>query len=197
MQHLETFSGFVQPRGRVHSELHCTHCNYRYETGVCTSSLPLSVQEMGKGIVESSEIAAEIVGLSAQSILRWTRSLFISLATWSEPIGNFDDGQIEHQLSSEQGCGSANHSSLVHDERFQLKAREFGRQHANKKGEPNMTVAMFQQWVQDTFDKDIYKEIARLWLHKLGFQQRSHTNCVYFDGHDREDVVIDRQQFLS
>ncbi len=150
-----------------------------------------------KGIVESAEIAAELIGVSAQSIRVWAKFFFVSLATWSEPIDNFDDEQVEQVLSSERGQGAENFNSLVQEESFQLEARQFVRQNANKKGEPNLTAEMFQQWVCDKYRTKICKETARVWLHKLGFDQRCHSKGVYFDGHDREDVVAHRKQFVS
>ena len=43
----------------------------------------------------------------------------------------------------------------------------------------------------------IKKEAARLWLHKLGLSWRSAKKTVYFDGHERDDVVAYRQQFVQ
>ena len=69
------------------------------------------------------------------------------------------------------------------------------RDNANKKGEPNLTVEMFRVWVNKKYDCNICKETARKWLHKLGFQQVNHTKGVYFDGHERVDVVKYRGDF--
>ena len=80
---------------------HGAECIARYIAHTATTEMKrafalqifLSVyKKWDKGIVESPEIAAEMVGLSAQSILRWTCSFFISLATWSEPIGSMEYG---------------------------------------------------------------------------------------------------------
>ena len=40
-------------------------------------------------------------------------------------------------------------------------------------------------------------ETARVWLHLLGLSQKNHQKGVFFDGHDREDVVEDRSNFLD
>ena len=39
--------------------------------------------------------------------------------------------------------------------------------------------------------------VARTWLHHLGFHPCDHQKGVYFDGHEREDVVTYRQKFLD
>jgi len=38
---------------------------------------------------------------------------------------------------------------------------------------------------------------AREWLHMLGWEYKDHSKNIYFDGHEREDVVADRHQFLQ
>ena len=40
-------------------------------------------------------------------------------------------------------------------------------------------------------------ETARRWLHRLGFSVVSSGKGVYFDGHERDDVVSDRLQYLQ
>ncbi len=56
----------------------------------------------GKRIMESSEIAAELLGHSPQTIHRWVNSFFTSLASWIEPIENYDDEQIQQELSTQK-----------------------------------------------------------------------------------------------
>ena len=48
-----------------------------------------------------------------------------------------------------------------------------------------------------TYSKKVYQETARRWLHELGFSRVHHQKGVYFDGHDRSDVVADRLKFLA
>ena len=61
----------------------------------------------------------------------------------------------------------------------------------------NLTVEMFRVWVTENYDCNICKETARKWLHKLGFKQVNHTKEVYFDGHERTDIVKYRGAFLD
>ena len=70
-------------------------------------------------------------------------------------------------------------------------------QTAVKRGEPNLTADMFQKWVQEQFHYEICTETARLWLRSLGFSQKYHKKGVYFDGHERQDVVEYWKQFVQ
>ena len=84
-----------------------------------------------------------------------------------------------------------------------LKAAEWVRENAFKKGEPNMTARSFCFWVNDEllpscvlppqYPRQITVPIARRWLHHLGFTPRNHRKGVYIDGHEREDVVEHRK----
>ena len=50
---------------------------------------------------------------------------------------------------------------------------------------------------QITVNKSISIKTARIWLHKLGLTPQSRKKGIYFDGHEREDVIQYRQQFLK
>ena len=56
---------------------------------------------------------------------------------------------------------------------------------------------MFAVWVKEEYGLDISEETARLWLHSLGFGCTHHQKGVYFDGHERQDVVQYRSEFLT
>ena len=104
---------------------------------------------------------------------------------------------IESELSSERGVHHSNPSSLIHDEQFKLAARQYVRENSYKKGEPNLTIGKFSEWVETAYNMKIHHETARRWLHELGFSRVHHQKGVYFDGHDRSDVVADRMEFLE
>ena len=55
---------------------------------------------------------------------------------------------------------------------------------------------MFQMLVQEQFHY-VISETARLWLCSLGFSQKYHKKGVYFDGHERPDVVEYGEQFVQ
>ena len=107
------------------------------------------------------------------------------------------DESIEDELSSEQSHCHSCPWSLIHDEEFQLEARTYIHQNAYVKGEPNLTADMFGEWVVSKFNTKAHKETARRWLHELGFSCVHHQKGVYFDGHDRADIVAYRNIFLA
>ena len=45
--------------------------------------------------------------------------------------------------------------------------------------------------------KTISVETARIWLHNLGWDYKDHSKNIYFDGHERDDVVTYRNQFIN
>ena len=110
----------------------------------------------------------------------------ISAYSCLEGIG---DDFISAELSSEHGASSVK-DRIIHNGNFKLAARSFVRENAYKKGEPNMTVQMFKDWMKSTYDLDVCHEIARLYLKTLGFNQVDHQKGVFFDVHEREDVVV-------
>ena len=52
-------------------------------------------------------------------------------------------------------------------------------------------------WVKENYEVDISKSSMSNWLHDLGFSYQQFTKGVYFDGHEREDVVKDRESYLK
>ncbi len=71
------------------------------------------------------------------------------------------------------------------------------KENACRKGMPNLTVEMFRSWIDNEHECIVSKETARKWLHVLGVKQVNHQKGVYFDGHERDDVVAYRKQFLD
>ena len=73
-----------------------------------------------------------------------------------------------------------------------------------------MTAADFCRYVNDEllhpdggeviphgFPRQISVETARKWLHELGFSVKQKKKGIYVDGHDHEDVIQYREQFLD
>ncbi len=148
----------------------------------------------GCNITEAAKMAADVSGCSAETVRQWASSFFIAIGGSPE---NIDADFVYEELSSHRGHGSGNQSYIIHDEDFRLRAREFVRSHASIKGEPNLTVHQFRDWIEATFGVCVCDSTARVWLHHLGFSQKNHQKGVFFDGHDREDVVKDRVDFLN
>jgi len=70
-----------------------------------------------------------------------------------------------------------------------------------------MTAKSFCQWVNDqllpshdlppNLPRAISVRTATRWLHQLGYRPQSHKKGAYVDGHEREDVVKSREEFLK
>ena len=88
-------------------------------------------------------------------------------------------------------------TSLIHDEEFQMKAREYVRENAYVRGKPNLTALHFAQWVKKESEVEICEQTARFWLQKLGFSYQMFSKGVFFDGHERADVIEHRNKYLE
>ena len=117
------------------------------------------------------------------------------LSATSVSSDNVTDEFITSELFSNRGHHVTN--TPLHDEEFRLAAREFIRSNACKKGEPNLTGKMFANWIESSYGKQVSGRTAVRWLHDLGFSQISHHKGVFFDGHDREDVVAYCNELLK
>ena len=101
-------------------------------------------------------------------------------------------------LDSKQGTYQRT-GILWSNERLNRKVTEFFRQNASVKGKPNLTKHTLCQWINDEllpnemlepgFPRHISVETARKWLHELDFEVLSADKGMFFDGHEREDVV--------
>lgn len=60
-----------------------------------------------------------------------------------------------------------------------------------------MTLNDFRNWVESSYSVHISIRTAQAWLPNLGFDQKSHYNSVYFDGHERDDVTEYRKEFVD
>ena len=75
------------------------------------------------------------------------------------------------------------------------------------KGQPNLTAGSFCQWVNEIilpysnlepgFPRKVSIETCCQWLHMMGFEQLSPSKGMYFDGHEREDVIESRQKGIG
>ena len=145
----------------------------------------LQAYNTGMGIVNAAELSASIVGVCSKSIRNWATE-FLEAAQQC-PIDDLD--LIQDLMSSVRG-NHAKAVSLFACSEFQREAREYVRANANVKGSPNMTCNSFAAWVAESWGHEIHEETARQWLHKLGFKPKSSGKGVYFDGHERDDVVL-------
>ena len=91
-------------------------------------------------------------------------------------------------------------------ESLNSKAKKYVRENVNVKGRPNLTSRSFCCWVNEMllpnevlepgFPRRVSVERARRWLHELGFEPLSSNKGMFFDGHEREDVIVQRREFL-
>ena len=150
----------------------------------------------GSGILEACDLASKYSFFSAKTIRSWAEALFLHFFGSISNIDDVDDKVLEDELASSRGR-HPKWDSLLHDEEFKLKATEYMREHGYVKGAPNLTLADFVRWVSEVWDVKICMETARVWLHSMGFTYRQFSKGIYFDGHEREDVVDDRSKYLS
>ena len=74
------------------------------------------------------------------------------------------------------------------------------------KGSQTLPVVIFGQWVNNDllpnaclepgFPRKTSIDTACKWMHQLGFETLSSSKGRYFDGYEREDVVIARKEFV-
>ena len=112
---------------------------------------------------------------------------------------------MENKFSfKETRQGKYERMCILNDEGLRERASEFVRENAFKKGEPNMTFVMFLELVNErllhhlspNLPRSISLRTAIRWLHDLGFKPMSHKKGIYIDGHEREDVVKYRDEYL-
>ena len=149
----------------------------------------------GDGILEACEKASDVSGFSRKTVHKWVTEYYLSLLEID--ASEIDDDSVELTLSSVRGKALKNPHSLIKSDEFCQSARQFVRDNACVKGEPNLTAEMFRRWIKSEHNCDISGETARKWLHTLGFKQVNHTKGVYFDGHERDDVVAYRKTFVN
>ena len=166
---------------------------FEVQKAIAITIMTTAIAKWGSCIVDAASHAADCMGFNEESVRIWACAL---IDTPLSPDDNLDDARVTEMLSSDRGHYDHYVDSLVNDEAFQLEARSFVRKHACRKGEPNLTSADFSAWIQAKYNTTIHDSTARRWLEKLGFERVHHQKGVYFDGHDRDDVVLYRNEFL-
>ena len=174
------------------------NASYEVQKAVTISLMVTAMTTWGYNITNASRLASEYSKFSQETIRRWASSYFVGVNNLYQACPeNVTDESVEEEFVSERGHSHSCSTSLIHDEGFRLEARTYIRQNAYIKGEPNLTLDVFVKWVASKYNTQIHKETARRWVHELGFARVHHQKGVYFDGHDREDVVCYRNAFLA
>ena len=143
----------------------------------------------GCGKMKASEEAMQIVYIiSKPYTAKWIRSLAkFYLNHQSFPVSCRGKHQKYHRL--------------VNDEDVALNLQQWLRKESGSNG---IDVAHFKQYIEDFIfpehtgtRKTISIRTANRWLHTLGYRYEGYRKGVYLDGHEREDVVAYRKEFLK
>ncbi|XP_062520189.1 uncharacterized protein LOC134195206 [Corticium candelabrum] len=148
-------------------------------------------RETSANVKQSAEAVARVVSRDEKTIRRW-RMDFV------ENAGEF----------SEDGRGRHSRISVTYDEECKRKAMKWAREHSCVRGQPNMTLSDFCHYVNSNlllnsslpagFPRKISLSTTRRFLMELGFSRvDSSRKGLYIDGHEREDVVNERNLFLQ
>ena len=141
-------------------------------------------------VTDAAQEAASITGFNEKTVRTYHKDFY-------DNGGKFKESrQGKHQ----RHC-------LLNDENLRLDAAMYVREHAYQKGAANLTVKSFCQWVNNELlpshtlspqlPRSISVRTATRWLHQLGFRPQHHRKGAYVDGHEREDVVKHREEFLK
>ena len=150
----------------------------------------------GNGILEACDLAAVCTSFCARTIRRWATNVF---RDYFSLLSNFDDVSDE-RLELELVSGRGKHPkwvSLMVDENFRKEAKQYVLDNGYIKGKPNLTLQQFVTWVKEQHGIEVCTSTASLWLHDMGFSYKQFSKGVYFDGHERADVVKDRKLYLE
>jgi hypothetical protein len=150
----------------------------------------------GKRIMEAAEMASVCSGFSSTRIRKWAAAVFCD---YFGNISNLDD-ITDDQLNRELESGKGRHPkwvSLMSDEGFQEDVKQYVLEHSYVKGKPNMTLQQLVLWLKETHQVEVCTSTVSNWLHDLGFTYKQFSKGVYFDGHERGDVMEDREAYLA
>ena len=139
--------------------------------------------------VAAATEAGLVVGYNERSIRDWRKEFYDN------------EGEFHESLK-----GKYHRPYVLDDENCQKKALTWLHERAYDKDQPCMTAYSFANWVNldllpnshlpPGFPQSITVRTARKWLHKLGFSPKSSKKGLYFDGHERGDVVEYRKLYL-
>ena len=139
---------------------------------------------------KAAEYAAIMVGKSDRTIRQWRADFEANKAIPDSQQGHYQRTGVLWSAKS-----------------LNTKVSKYVRENANIKGHPNLTTHSFCRWVNDEllpneilepgFPRRVSVETARRWLHELGFESLSSGMGIFFDGHERDDVIAARKVFLD
>ena len=150
----------------------------------------------GNGILSSCDLAASCTSFGSRSIRRWANDIFVDFFSTVSSLENVEDGSLELELESERGK-HPKWLSLMADENFKKETKQYVLDNGYIKGMPNLTLQKFVSWIKESKSVDVCTSTASVWLHDMGFSYKQFSKGVYFDGHERDDVVESRKMYLE
>lgn len=143
-----------------------------------------------KKVTTISATVADLLSITERTVRSWKQQFV-------QNGGDFPDTE----------AAVRRHAAFRDDEELYERARDWVRSHAHVKGQPNMRSIDFCHWVNDEllpsvhlvpgFPRQISHRTALRWLQELGFEYLDLSAGTYVDGHEREDVVAYRKQYLT
>ena len=140
----------------------------------------------GKGTEQACRQTESLVGISERSLRKWRKSYY-----------------ARGEIAISKRAGSQKNPLLI-DENLKEEVIEWLRKETSRKNN-KLTVSAFCRWINNTLipksnmPANYPKEISRVtdwrWMYSLGFCYVKYTKG-YVDGHEREDVVKDRNCLL-
>ncbi len=150
----------------------------------------------GMGIVDACKLSSLATGFNHKVIHRWAQHIFVDFFSSKSSLEDVTDQLLDNELESERGK-HPKWISLSSDENFQVDVRKFVCEKAYVRGSPNRTLNDVATWIKATYQVEVCTSTMSNWLHNLGFGYHQYSKGVYFDGHERADVVADRRVYLK
>ena len=126
----------------------------------------------------AAELTGLMIGKSDKTICKWKKQFY-------DNDGVIPESQQGKYLQS---------GVLWSNKDLNKKASRYIRENACVKGQPNLTVAKFCEWVNEDllfnstlepgFPRKIATETARRWMHELGFNVVCKKKGTFVDGHE-------------
>jgi hypothetical protein len=174
--------------------------------------------QAGLGVVEAAERAAEALIIGAELRPAVVRSMHAWLGAYVKAGGRLTASLGGRHPKTESFLDDAD----IKEEAMSWLRREVQASRAKLTPGahpiPPLTVPRFHKWVNEELLKEIVnpprwqgsallfgpvklrrpidESTACRWLNTLGFNYRSHKKMIFFDGHERADVVADRAEKL-
>ncbi len=150
----------------------------------------------GMGILEACKLAGLATCFSDQGIRKWSQEIYADFFGILSSLEDLPDERLDDELV----YGRGKHLKwlfLIQDENFRCDLRNLVVEKGYVKGRPNLTLQDVITWLKEKYEVDVCKTTVCAWLHEMGFSYEQHTKGVYFEGHERDDVVASRRSYLN